>query len=101
MRENGDSAVRVMPTAAGHNRITANRIFDNDSPGIDLGSDGVTANSFDPQFCNPTTGCAAHREQNFPVLIEALRLTTSIHPVNKPVRIEGRVTSVIGGALSD
>lgn len=97
MRENGDSAVRVMPTAAGHNRITANRIFDNDSPGIDLGNDGVTANSFDPQFCNPTTGCAANREQNFPVLIDALRLTTSIHPVNKPVRIEGRLTSVIGG----
>ena len=71
---NGDSGVRVLTAAGGHNAIIANRINLNGSPGIDLGANGVTANSLDPSFCDITLGCSANRGQNFPVIEHALRV---------------------------
>jgi len=94
MFANGDSAVRVLATAGGFNEITANRIDLNDSPGIDLGANGTSANDADPQFCG-TGGCAANRGQNFP-LLQTIE-TPAVAPVGRPVRIAGRLTSTIGG----
>ena len=71
---NGDSGVRVLSAAGGHNAIIANRINLNGAPGIDLGSNGVTANDADPAACDITLGCAANRGQNFPVITNALRV---------------------------
>jgi len=71
---NGDSGVRVLTAAGGHNTIIANRINLNGAPGIDLGSNGVSANDFDPNFCDITLGCSGNRGQNFPVIENALRV---------------------------
>lgn len=71
---NGDSGVRVLSAAGGHNAIIANRINLNGAPGIDLGANGVTANNPDPTFCDVDLGCAANRGQNFPVIKNALRV---------------------------
>ena len=71
---NGDSGVRVLTAAGGHNAIIANRIGLNDAPGIDLGANGVTANALDPSFCDLTLGCSGNRGQNFPVIETALRV---------------------------
>jgi hypothetical protein len=94
--KNGDSGVRVMPTAGGHNRISFNRFIKNGAIGIDLGSDGVTANNTDPSTCG-VQGCAANREQNYPVLNQAQRLTTTTFPSNRPIRVQGTLSSVRGG----
>jgi len=71
---NGDSGVRVLSAAGGHNTIIANRINLNGSPGIDLGANGVSANDFDPALCDITQGCSGNRGQNFPVIEQALRV---------------------------
>lgn len=73
---NGDSGVRVLSAAGGHNAIIANRINLNGAPGIDLGANGVTANSLDPTVCDLTLGCSANRGQNFPVIESALRVAS-------------------------
>jgi hypothetical protein len=72
---NGDSGVRVLSAAGGRNAIIANRINLNGAPGIDLGANGVTANSLDPTICDITLGCAANRGQNFPVIDNAIRVS--------------------------
>lgn len=72
---NGDSGVRVLAAAGGHNTIIANRIDRNGAPGIDLGANGVSANDLDPQLCDIDNGCSANRGQNFPVIESALRLS--------------------------
>jgi len=72
---NGDSGVRVLSAAGGHNAIIANRINLNGAPGIDLGANGVSANNADPTVCDITLGCAANRGQNFPVIKTALRVS--------------------------
>ncbi|MEO5627229.1 MAG: right-handed parallel beta-helix repeat-containing protein [Dokdonella sp.] len=76
INKNGDSGVRVLSAAYGHNRIIANRMTGNGAPGIDLGANGVTPNDSDPQICDLTTGCSANRGQNFPVLQVANRVTS-------------------------
>ncbi len=72
--KNGDSGVRVLSAAGGHNAIIANRINLSGSPGIDLGANGASPNDADPAICDITTGCAANRGQNFPVIESALRV---------------------------
>lgn len=94
---NGDDGVRVMDSAGGHNRISGNRIAYNGALGIDIGSNGVSANDTDPQFCVPDTGCAGNRGQNFPQLASAvIRPAGELYPVEQPVRLRGTLRSVTG-----
>ncbi len=95
MKRNGDSAVRLLTAAGGRNRITQNAIDANDSPGIDLGANGVTPNNWDPQLCSPTTGCAANREQNFPRITQALRVRSGFYPIGRPIRVSGSLTTTV------
>lgn len=92
---NGDSGVRVMSDAGGSNEISGNVIAFNDAPGIDLGADGVSANSFPtiPPACHVTTGCPGNGGLNFPTLTSVrLRPSGVLYPINQPVRIEGNLT---------
>ena len=89
---NGDSGVRVLSSARGHNRISANLMRSNDSPGIDLGSNGVDPNEDDVALC-VTEGCSANRMQNYPVLTEATLVTEGPTPLGKPLRIAGTLRS--------
>jgi len=74
---NGDSGVRVTSAARGYNSITGNDIGRNGAPGIDLGSNGVTDNDFDPLICEITHGCSANRGQNYPTFAFAYRFDGS------------------------
>lgn len=91
---NGDSGVRVLSSARGNNRISANVMQFNDSPGIDLGPNGVDPNEDDSNLCQPG-GCAANRMQNYPVLATATLVTQEFVPVGKPLRITGTLRSSI------
>jgi hypothetical protein len=64
---NGGDGVAVSSGASAGNFFLSNSIFSNGDLGIDLGSDGVTANDTD----DPDTG--ANNLQNFPVLSSAIR----------------------------
>ena len=92
---NSVAGIRITATAGGHNRASFNTFDRNIGPAIDLGAAGVTANDSDPVFCNPATGCAANRGQNFPRLTEALRMRRGSFPAGEPVRISGSLTSTV------
>ena len=93
---NGDDGVRIMPTARGHNTITANRIARNGALGIDLGSNGISSNDNDPTFCEATLGCSANRGQNFPALTGAQLRHSGVIPVDRPIRVRGTLRSTPG-----
>lgn len=95
MNLNGDSAVRLLAGSGGHNRITQNAINANDSPGIDLGANGVNPNDFDPALCDMTIGCPANRGQNFPNLTQALRVRSGLFPLGRPIRVRGSLTTTV------
>jgi parallel beta-helix repeat protein len=67
---NGEAGVAV--DSGTQNEVSANRIFDNGGPGIDLDTDGVTTNDEG----DPDSG--ANQLQNFPVLTNALSAYGSI-----------------------
>ena len=92
---NGEAGIRITAAAGGHNRLSSNTFDRNTAPGIDLGIAGVTTNDSDPVFCNPATGCAANRGQNFPRLTEVLRMRTGSFPAGEPIRITGLLTSTV------
>ncbi len=94
---NGDDGVRIMPTAGGRNRITGNRIGRNSALGIDLNVNGVGTNTPDPVLCDPDLGCAANRDQNYPILSSAERRTSGFVPVGRPIRVTGTLRSTFGG----
>ncbi len=91
---NGDSGVRVLTTAAGHNEISGNSIDRNGAIGIDLGSNGVTVNALDLNLC-PLNGCAANGELNYPVIESAILRPAGAFPIYRPLRIRGHLTSVV------
>ncbi|MEO7917595.1 MAG: hypothetical protein ABIR16_08115 [Dokdonella sp.] len=93
LQRNGDSGVRLLAASGGRNRISQNSMDANDSPGIDLGANGVSPNDPDPQFCIPTLGCAANRGQNFPVMTEAVRVRGGFIPTGKPILVKGSLTT--------
>lgn len=64
---------------------------------MDLGANGVSANDNDPQVCVSPSGCVANRGQNFPLIQSAMRRTSGIIPVGRPVEIRGTLRSVFGG----
>lgn len=93
---NGDDGVRVYSDAGGRNRINGNVIALNTAMGIDLGSNGVSANDPDPLFCSGDGGCIANRGQNFPLIASATRVRSGAFPVGRPVNIRGTLRSTIG-----
>lgn len=94
---NGDDGVRIMANAGGRNRIAGNHIARNPALGIDLGSNGVSNNDPDPQFCDPTLGCAGNGGQNFPVIESAQLRSSGFIPAGRPIRVQGTLRSTIGG----
>ncbi|MBN8482103.1 MAG: right-handed parallel beta-helix repeat-containing protein [Xanthomonadales bacterium] len=94
---NGDDGVRIYLDAGGRNRINGNTFAFNDALGIDLGSNGVSANDNDPSFCPIDGGCVANRGQNFPSLSKAIRMRTGAIPVGRPINVRGTLRSVPGG----
>jgi len=68
---NGEDGVSVFSFVDTGNAFLSNSIFSNGDLGIDLGSDGVTANDTD----DPDTG--ANNLQNFPVIGSAIRSNTT------------------------
>jgi hypothetical protein len=90
---NGDSAIRVLSTAFGYNRLLLNKIGSNGAIGIDLAANGVTPNSTDGGLCNLTTGCTANGEQNYPRLTAAV--FPPVAPLNRPLQITGSLTSLV------
>jgi hypothetical protein len=77
---NDQDGVLISGSAVG-NSVLSNSIFSNGELGIDLGTDGVTANEPD----DPDAG--ANNLQNFPVITEATRPSTG------PTIISGRLDS--------